>query len=150
MTILLVNDEKIVRTLVAVALRRQRYDVLEAATARRAVTVARNHRGPIDLLLAQLSLPGMNGLELARRLGTEKPELRSLFLSRWPHPVRLEQRAREEARSVVREPFEMDHLLEEVARVLGIVAGRRKPAARSEGDAGAKGAQTAMNGHPRS
>ena len=80
-TILLVNDEKIVRTLVAVALRRQRYDVLEAATARRAVTLARNHRGAIDLLLTQLSIPGMNGLELARHLGTENPELRSLFLS---------------------------------------------------------------------
>ena len=149
MTILLVNDEKIVRTLVAVALRRQRYDVLEAATARRAVTVARNHRGPIDLLLAQLSIPGMNGLELARHLGTENPELRSLFLSRWPHPVRLEQQAHEEARSVVREPFEMDHLLEEVARTLGIVAGRRKPVARSGGDAGAKRARTAVNGHSR-
>ncbi|MCP5118708.1 MAG: response regulator, partial [bacterium] len=63
-TILLVDDEKIIRTLVRVALEQHDYHVLEAGSGRRAIAVARKHSGPVDLLLAELSLPRMSGVEL--------------------------------------------------------------------------------------
>ena len=87
-TILLVDDEKILRTLVRVALERRGHQVIEAQTGRRASTLARRHQGPIDLLVAELTLPRMSGLALAESLAAERPEMGTLFLSRAPRSER--------------------------------------------------------------
>jgi len=146
-TILLVDDEKILRTLVGFALRRQKHHVLEAASGRRAVTLARRHSGPIELLVAELSLPRMSGLALAGKLAAAFPAMKSLFLSRSPHSVRLEERARAEGNLVLREPFEIPELVAQVSSLLGIPAGARKPPARTSEAAG-RSRQTA-NGEPQ-
>ena len=130
-SILLVDDERIVRTLLAVALRRRHHEVLEAGTARRAIKVAAN-ADRIDLLVSELSLPRMSGIDLAAKLGEQHQRMRVLFLSRTPHPEHTEERARASGYTVLREPFTVSDLLATVAKLLDAPADVRKPA-RSAG-----------------
>ncbi len=139
-TVLLVNDEKILRTLLSVALARQHHTVLEASTGKRALTKAGRSATAVDLLVCQLSLPRMNGLELAAGLRAGEPSPPVLFLSRAPHPHRLEERARAAGHTVLREPFGVADFLGEVARLLP-GASLRKPAARSEAPTSAAAAR---------
>ncbi len=124
-TILLVNDERILRTLIAAGLRRVGYSVLEAAGLRRAVQLA--SRRQIDLLITELALPGGDGLELASRIRETCPEAAVLFLARSPHPRPLERRARRNGYTVIREPFDAAGLLGEVAARVPPPSSLRKP-----------------------
>jgi nitrogen-specific signal transduction histidine kinase/CheY-like chemotaxis protein len=81
-TILLVEDEKPVRELVARVLERHGYKLLQAGTGAEAVEVWRSHKDQIHLLLTDLIMPGnMNGRELAEALWMERPELKVIFTS---------------------------------------------------------------------
>lgn len=130
-TILLVDDEKILRTLLAVALKRHHHRVLEAGGGRRALRLAGHAGGSIDLLVSELALPRMSALELTSKLAASHPSLRALFLSRSPHPQRLEERARSAGYAVLREPFAVADLQARIAQLLEHPAQARKPVARS-------------------
>lgn len=132
-TILLVDDEKILRTLLGVALRRQDHTVIEAGGGRRAIEKARKHAAPIDLLIADFSLPRMSGLDLAVKLRERNPEMAALLLARNPRPPRAEQPAEAAGCSVLREPFHIRDLIGEVARLLDLPEGTRMPPASSRG-----------------
>jgi PAS domain S-box-containing protein len=81
-TILLVEDEKPVRELVARVLAKHGYQVLQAGTGAKAVEVWHAHKDKIRLLLTDLIMPGnMNGRELAETLWTERPDLKVIFTS---------------------------------------------------------------------
>jgi CheY-like chemotaxis protein len=80
-TILLVEDEDGVRTIVGAVLRRQGYHVLEAGTPGAACRLFEEQHKDIDLLLTDVIMPEMNGPALAQRLIAEKPGLRVLFIS---------------------------------------------------------------------
>ncbi|MGZ8441403.1 MAG: response regulator [Candidatus Deferrimicrobiaceae bacterium] len=79
--ILLVEDEEMVRELVQEGLRRDGYSVLAAGNALEAISLLERHSRPIDLLLADLMMPGMNGMELARRLMSSHPGMKVLLMS---------------------------------------------------------------------
>ncbi len=87
-TILLVEDEPAVRTLVAAALRRQGYRVLEAETPSVACTLFDERHRDIALLLTDVVMPEMNGPALAQRLVGVRPDLRVLFMSGYADAVR--------------------------------------------------------------
>jgi CheY-like chemotaxis protein len=80
-TVLLADDEDIVRGVVRETLERFGYEVLEAADGPEALEVAERHDGQIDLLLTDVRMPRMNGVELAGRLRATQPHLRVLFMS---------------------------------------------------------------------
>ncbi len=81
-TILLVEDEKPVRELVARVLEKHGYKVLQAGAGAEAVEVWRSHKNEIHLLLTDLIMPGnMNGRELAETLWMERPDLKVIFTS---------------------------------------------------------------------
>ena len=130
-TILLVDDEKILRTLVGVALRRQDHTVIEAASARRAIEKARKQPDRVDLLIVDLSLPRMSGRELAARLREQYPGMVALFLARNARPPRAEEPADAAGCRVLREPFNIRDLIGEVARLLDLPEGTRMPPASS-------------------
>lgn len=123
-TILLVDDEKIMRTLMRMALEQQDHEVLEAASTRRALNLARARSGAVDLLVVEIALPGTNGIELSKTLRAECPGMRTLFLSRSPLAAELGE-------MVLKQPFDMEALVAAVQQQLGEPAGRRKPPARS-------------------
>jgi two-component system cell cycle sensor histidine kinase/response regulator CckA len=80
-TILLVEDEESLRTLTRSQLEHSGYTVLEANCGSEAIRIARQHRGPIDLLLTDVVMPGMNGRTVAEILTASRPETRVVYMS---------------------------------------------------------------------
>jgi PAS domain S-box-containing protein len=80
-TILLVEDESSVRSLVARVLRSRGYQILEATTGEEALAASEGHAGTIHLLLTDLVMPRMSGRELAFALTKIRTGLRVLFMS---------------------------------------------------------------------
>jgi DNA-binding NtrC family response regulator len=80
-TILLVEDEDDVRRLLREALRKQGYSVIEARNGREALLFSDRFSSAIDLLLSDVVMPEMNGVELATAIRRRRPETRVLFMS---------------------------------------------------------------------
>ncbi len=80
-TILLVEDEGMVRDLLIQALREQGYTVLPAGDGHAALELSRRHDGPIDLLITDVVMPGMGGTKLAEAVTAERPGIDVLFIS---------------------------------------------------------------------
>lgn len=80
-TVLLVEDEKPVRTLTTRLLKRAGYSVLAACHGREAIQLARQHDGDIHLILTDVVMPEMGGTELVGHLHTVNPNMRILFMS---------------------------------------------------------------------
>jgi two-component system cell cycle sensor histidine kinase/response regulator CckA len=83
-TILLVEDEEAVRTIVSKILQNRGYTVLEAHHGHEALQICKDHEGPIQLMVTDVVMPHMSGRELAERLTFLRPELRVLFMSGYP------------------------------------------------------------------
>ncbi len=80
-TVLIVEDEEVVRDLASRALREFGYSVLEARHGAEALALVQRNGRPLDLVLTDLAMPEMGGRELARRLAEVAPELPVLFMS---------------------------------------------------------------------
>ena len=80
-TVLLVEDADAVRHLAATILRPLGYTVLEAENATAAMGIVQAHDGPLDLLITDVVMPGMNGPRLADRLTAVRPDMRVLYVS---------------------------------------------------------------------
>lgn len=79
--VLLVEDQEHVRKLVAVMLKDLGYEVLEAAGAYEALRLGELYDGPIQLLVSDIIMPGMNGCDLASRLRKTRPEMAVVYMS---------------------------------------------------------------------
>lgn len=80
-TILLVEDEPAVRHLFLTALTRAGYTVLEAANGEEGLAIFDRHADAIDLLLTDIRMPHMTGVELARQLRERKQDLKVIWIS---------------------------------------------------------------------
>ncbi len=80
-TVLVVEDEDMLRNLVSRILRRKGYQVMEASHGHEAIEVCQHYEGPIDLLVTDVVMPAMSGRELARRLIGNNPSMRVLYMS---------------------------------------------------------------------
>jgi len=80
-TVLVVDDEPTLRSVIRRCLVREGYSVLLAEDGERALEVAQSHTGPIALLISDVVMPGLSGPELARRLRVDRPRLGVLLIS---------------------------------------------------------------------
>jgi two-component system, cell cycle sensor histidine kinase and response regulator CckA len=80
-TILVVDDDASLRSVMRRTLLRAGFEVLLAEDGTRALALASSHPGRIDLLLTDVVMPGLSGPELARRLREQRPEIGVLFVS---------------------------------------------------------------------
>ena len=81
-TVLVAEDEEILRQLVVQVLRLQGYNVLEAASGRQAIEIWEQSNCPVDLLLTDMVMPGgIMGSELAERLTSQHPKLKVIYTS---------------------------------------------------------------------
>ncbi len=80
-TILLVENEAVVRELTVQILQADGYEILEAESGTEALRIAAEHQAPIHLLLTDVVMPGISGPELADQLRLHHPDIRVLFLS---------------------------------------------------------------------
>ncbi len=80
-TILLIDDEQSVRSIVMKILRRANYTVLEADCGESALALSESHAGKIDLVISDLYMPGLHGPAVAEKLSAARPGLKVLFIS---------------------------------------------------------------------
>jgi len=92
-TVLFVEDEETVRVIVAETLRSYGYTVLEAGGGEEALRTTSEHEGHIDLLLTDVSIPGLNGHDLAELLVEAQPELAVVYTCGYPPDVNASSRA---------------------------------------------------------
>jgi two-component system, cell cycle sensor histidine kinase and response regulator CckA len=117
-TILLVEDEPSVLALSERILADQGYAVLSAASPDEALALAVAHSGPIDLLLTDIVMPGMNGRELHRRLIDRRPGLRVVFMSGYTANVIAHQGVLDEGVDFLQKPFSRQALAAKVREAL--------------------------------
>ena len=117
-TVLVVEDEVDLRLLVRRVLEHRGYEVLEAADGRAALELIANHFGPIDLLLTDVVLPHLSGIELADQLRLKYPALRVLFVSGYNEEVIERHGHLAEHSEFLAKPVLPDVLARTVRRVL--------------------------------
>jgi two-component system cell cycle sensor histidine kinase/response regulator CckA len=117
-TVLLVEDEALVRNLAADALRRHGYQVLSASTGLEALDLAGQVLHPIDVLVTDVVMPQMGGEQLARRLLTERPTLKVLFISGYSDLGVLQHGALLAGTALLQKPFTPGQLVERVRQLL--------------------------------
>ena len=118
-TVLLAEDDDQIRNLVQAALERQGYTVLAAANGSDAITALLHHSGPLQLLIADLIMPGgINGRELANQAIVARPGLRTLFISGYPADVVSRHLGLKTDGFFLHKPFAVRALLEAVRTCL--------------------------------
>ncbi|MFC1523231.1 ATP-binding protein [Thermodesulfobacteriota bacterium] len=90
-TILVVDDEFSVRKLIVDTLQPLGYQVIDAACVKEAVELNQTFKGAIDLLITDVVMPGMNGLELCEILEPLRPEMRVIFMTGYSDNVVVRQ-----------------------------------------------------------
>lgn len=119
--ILVVDDEPLVRELVREVLVRDGYAVLHAHTAEEALALVRAHEhdGAPDLLVTDLTMPGMDGVTLAQTLRATYPALMALLMSGSPADHQLDLASEAGPFLFLQKPFSIDMLRKAVRRALG-------------------------------
>ena len=120
-TVLLAEDEPAVRNIARTILRDNGYAVLEAANGVQALEVARSHAGKISLLLTDMVMPGMGGLELAGKLASLRRETRILFMSGYPEKAIHLDKSLPPGASFLMKPFNAETLAKKVRDALDSV-----------------------------
>jgi two-component system cell cycle sensor histidine kinase/response regulator CckA len=117
-TVLVCDDDDDVRELVVEVLRLRAYSILKARSAEHAMEIAHRHRGPIHLLVSDLAMPGLGGMELGAQLRNRDPSLRILYISGYTEsPDRLSM-PRDPGVHFLPKPFLPGDLTRAVAQIL--------------------------------
>lgn len=116
-TILLVEDEEIVRGMLCEVLRAHGYTVLEAGHGHQAIEMARQP-DPIHLLITDMLMPEMNGSELASRLLSTRPNLPVLYISGYSDDEARRLGKIEQPAEFLQKPFRPDALLAKARQIL--------------------------------
>ncbi len=122
-TILVVEDEAGIRALVRKILRRQGYEVLEAANGDEALAVCAEHAGAIDLLITDVMMPQMGGRELADRLREQSRDVRVLYVSGYTDDSAIYSGNFPPGTAFLQKPFTLGSLLDKVKEVLSVKVG---------------------------
>jgi CheY-like chemotaxis protein len=114
-TILIVDDEPVIRTLLEVVLQRAGFDVLTAGCGGEAISISQSHRGEIALLITDITLPGMTGWTLAHEIMQTEPDMPVLFISGGCAGTSFDDSGQSE---FLPKPFALSTLLMEVRHLL--------------------------------
>ncbi|NMX93220.1 MULTISPECIES: response regulator [unclassified Pseudomonas] len=112
-TILVVEDDAIVRMLIIDVLEELEFKVLEAADAEAALAFIEDGNKVIDLMMTDVGLPGMDGKELAQRTRVLRPELPILLASGYAENIDLPAGVQ-----MIAKPFSIDQLRDKVKSML--------------------------------
>jgi CheY-like chemotaxis protein len=123
-TVMLVEDETLVRRAAARILRRHGFEVIEAKDGEAALTLFEDRKLPIDVLITDVVLPKMDGPELARRVSKSHPETRVVFTSGYAESALLREGINEEG-VFLPKPFTPETLLSKIQVALERAPSRR-------------------------
>jgi CheY-like chemotaxis protein len=117
-TILLVEDEAVVRDLVCEILRESGYVVLSANSGTDAMKITAEHIKSIDLLITDVVMPEMSGPELANTLRRARGEMRILYMSGYTDDAVLVRQGLPENSAFIRKPYTPQQFLQKVRESL--------------------------------
>jgi DNA-binding NtrC family response regulator len=117
-TILVVEDEELVRGVATASLRKYGYTVIEASSAEEALEIAGKYDGAIHLVLTDVVMPHMSGRQLAERLAQSRPETRVIYTSGYTDNAIVHQGVLDPGVAFIQKPYTLDILLQMVRRVL--------------------------------
>jgi CheY-like chemotaxis protein len=125
-TILVVDDEPEVRKLVSAMVGQFGYSVMTADSGEHALTLYKNHKGPIDLLITDVIAPGMSGPMLADKLAEFQPDLKVLYISGYDNTHVVQKYVVEKGHALLTKPFTLEEMQTKVRELLSAVhnAGR--------------------------
>ena len=118
-TVLLVEDESVVRTAAAEFLSGAGYQVLSACNGEEALEKIRAHSGKIHLVITDLVMPDMSGTKLAETLASIHPESKVLFVSGYSEDAAQRQGVPDPAKNFLQKPFSFQALGDRVRDLLG-------------------------------
>jgi two-component system, cell cycle sensor histidine kinase and response regulator CckA len=118
-TILLVEDEEIVRMVTVKMLQRIGYSVLAAKTADEALSYCGNNDVSIDCLVTDVVMPGMNGTELVEKATTLRPDLKVLFMSGYSGNILTRHGVAGEGVHFLQKPFSIEDLTRKLSDAIG-------------------------------
>jgi PAS domain S-box-containing protein len=117
-TILLVEDDRLLRATLRKTLQDRGYQVLVAADPVGALALVAEHAGSIALLLTDVVMPRSSGVDLARELATTHPEIKVLFMSAFPTEVLVREKRVPAGVLTLEKPFEDEALVEAICGAL--------------------------------
>jgi two-component system cell cycle sensor histidine kinase/response regulator CckA len=117
-TVLVVEDDVQLRALVARVLRTQGYSVLEAPNGREALQLARDFTGEIHLVLTDVIMPAMSGLEFAAQIAVARPTSRVLYISGYPNGALAHEWVLPPNVTFLQKPFSIEMLNRKVRELL--------------------------------
>ncbi|MGH7230338.1 MAG: response regulator, partial [Nitrospiraceae bacterium] len=117
-TVLLVEDEPDVRSIVSDALQENGYSVLEARHGIEALVLGAQRNGQIHLLITDVVMPQMNGRELAEHLHLTHPEARVLYMSGYPDDPAIRHGILDAELAFLQKPFTSEALVRKVRAIL--------------------------------
>lgn len=117
-TVLLVEDEPALRDLIRIALVKNGFTVLDVASPSDAIVVCQQHPGPIQLLLTDVIMPGMDGPSLAKQIQTQRSEIRVLYMSGYATNFIMHGGVVDPGTNFLEKPFHPRALLAKVREVL--------------------------------
>jgi PAS domain S-box-containing protein len=117
-TVLVVEDEELVRAVIREILEDAGYTVIGARHGRQALELAAEYEGPIDLLVTDLVMPELGGRELAAELAKTRPATGVIFMSGYPDDAAVAHGVLEADASFLQKPFTHDELARKVRDVL--------------------------------
>lgn len=117
-TILVVEDEAAVRTLVRRILTRAGYTVVVASDGQDAVVQAEAHAGPLHLLLTDVVMPGLGGRAVADRVSELRPGIKVIYMSGYVDDAVVRVGVLLEGVNFLQKPFTLDGLTSKVREVL--------------------------------
>ena len=127
-TILIAEDDEMVRSLVKETLVRHGYTVLDAAGAVDAEKISEIYRGDIHLLITDVVMPKVNGRDLATRLAKRRPSLKVLYMSGYTDGAVVNNGILQKEVAFLQKPFTPTALGEKVREVLESCGGRTRRA----------------------
>ncbi|SHO48164.1 PAS domain S-box protein [Desulfopila aestuarii] len=117
-TVLLVEDDQMFLKLIKTMLEKGGYAVLAASTIDGAISLAKEHPGPIHLLLSDLVMPEMNGKDLRDILQVIRPEMKVIFMSGYTADIIAQQGVLDEGTHFLQKPVSYEALTSKVWEVL--------------------------------
>ena len=117
-TILVVEDEPMVRDLATRLLRSLGYSVLEVGGGEEALSLLRRYHDRLDLVLSDVVMPRMDGVELTLQLRQERPELQVLYMSGFADDAFAERGLNLDPRRLIRKPFTKETLARKLREIL--------------------------------
>jgi len=117
-TVLLVEDDEAVRAVARRALERYGYQVLTAPGGEEALRLAESHEGEVHLLLTDIMMPGMNGVEVAGRVLRVRPGIRIVYMSGYADQDLVGQGLLQPGTHFLQKPFTPQELGTRVREIL--------------------------------